>query len=55
MRLLRTVYRLEDAGLVDIVKSEGGRLERLRITNAGRDAVAELQILSTPAQAGTGD
>lgn len=41
VRLLRTVYRLDSAGLVDIVKSDGGRLERLRLTKAGRSAVAE--------------
>ena len=45
VRLLRTVYRLADAGLVDIVKSEGGRLERLQLTKAGREAVAELRTL----------
>jgi len=53
VRLLRTVYRLADAGLVDIVKSEGGRLERLRLTKAGREAVAELRTAGTPALAGT--
>jgi hypothetical protein len=41
VRLLRTVYRLAEAGLVTVVKSEGGRLERLRLTDAGRAAVAE--------------
>ena len=47
VRLLRTVYRLADAGLVDIVKSEGGRLERLRLTKTGRVAVAELRSAET--------
>lgn len=42
VRLLRTVYRLADAGLLTLVKSEGGRLERVRLTKAGRDAAAEL-------------
>lgn len=42
MRLLRTVYRLAGAGLLTLVKSEGGRLERVRLTDEGRAAVAEL-------------
>lgn len=42
VRFLRTVYRLTDAGLLAVVKSEGGRLERVRLTDAGRKAVAEL-------------
>ena len=42
VRLLRTVYRLADAGLLTFVKSEGGRLERVRLTKAGRDAAAVL-------------
>lgn len=42
VRLLRTVYRLADAGLLAVVKSEGGRLERVRLTDEGRAAVAEL-------------
>ena len=40
VRLLRTVYRLADAGLLTLVKSEGGRLERVRLTKAGHKAVA---------------
>ena len=51
VRLLRTVYRLGAAGLVDIVKSEGGRLERLQLTTAGRAAVAELRTAEMPALA----
>jgi hypothetical protein len=42
VRFLRTVYRLADSGLLTVVKSEGGRLERGRLTRAGRDAVTEL-------------
>lgn len=49
VRLLRTVYRLADAGLLTLVKSEGGRLERVRLTKAGRDAAAELRKAGTPA------
>lgn len=41
VRLLRTVYRLAEAGLLTLVKSEGGRLERVRLTRAGHE-VAEL-------------
>lgn len=40
VRLLRTVYRLADAGLLTLVKSEGGRLERVRLTKAGHKAAA---------------
>ena len=47
VRLLRAVYRLADAGLLTIVKSEGGRLERVRLTKAGRDAAAELRKADT--------
>ena len=53
VRLLRTVYRLYDAGLLTIVKSEGGRLERVGLTNAGWDAVAELRTSGRPTPAGT--
>lgn len=42
VRLLRTVYRLHAAGLVKAVKSEGGRLERVKITAKGAKVVAEL-------------
>jgi hypothetical protein len=42
VRVLRMVYKLADAGLVDITRSEGGRLERVRLTAAGRAAVTEL-------------
>lgn len=42
VRLLRTVYRLAGAGLLTVAKSEGGRLERVRLTDAGRAAVEEL-------------
>jgi hypothetical protein len=53
VRLLRTLYRLADAGLLIVVKSHwGGRLARVRITPAGSRAVAELS--RTP-PAGAGD
>lgn len=42
VRLLRTVYRLAGAGLVAVLKSEGGRLERIQLTPAGKQAVADL-------------
>jgi hypothetical protein len=42
VRHLRTVYRLADAGLLVVVKSEGGRLERVQLTGAGKAAVQEL-------------
>jgi hypothetical protein len=48
VRLLRTVYRLADAGLVAVTKSEGGRLERLRLTADGRAAVAQTVEGTTP-------
>src|SRR5262245_31569528 len=41
VRFLRTVYRLADAGLLTVVKTEGGRLERVRLTRAGRNAATE--------------
>jgi hypothetical protein len=40
VRHLRAVYALADCGLVQLVKSEGGRLERVRLTPAGRKAAA---------------
>jgi hypothetical protein len=52
VRFLRTVYRLADAGLLTIVKSEGGRLERVRLTKMGWDAVAELRKANTPMPTG---
>lgn len=42
-RHLRAVYALAAANLVSLVKSEGGRLERVRLTRNGRKAVAELE------------
>ena len=48
VRVLRTIYRLACSGLVVLVKSEGGRLERLRLTETGREAVAELRGAATP-------
>ena len=41
-RTLRTVYRLSEDGLIDVVKSENGRLERVRLTEEGKKAVAEM-------------
>jgi hypothetical protein len=38
VRMLRTVYRLAEAGLLTLVRSEGGRLERVRLTKAGTKA-----------------
>jgi hypothetical protein len=43
VRFLRTVYSLADTGLLTVVKSEGGRIERLRLTKAGRKAASELE------------
>jgi hypothetical protein len=34
-RFLRAIYALEQRGLLVIVRSEGGRLERLKLTEAG--------------------
>lgn len=39
VRLLRAVYRLADAGLIELTKSEGGRLERIPLTATGNDAI----------------
>ena len=48
VRLLRTIYALADAGLVEPVKSEGGyKLVRLRLTEAGEQAAAELRAATT--------
>lgn len=41
-RTLRTVYRLSEAGLLEVVKTENGRLERVNLTKAGKAAVAEM-------------
>lgn len=48
VRVLRMVYRLAEAGLLTVVKSEGGRLERVRLTKAGGIAVAELRNVAIP-------
>jgi hypothetical protein len=42
--VLRTVYRLAAAGLVQVAKcaGEGRRLERVKLTKAGKEALAEL-------------
>ena len=42
VRLLRTLYRLAEARLLTLVKSEGGRLERVRLTKAGHDAAEQV-------------
>jgi hypothetical protein len=49
VRLLRSVYRLAGAGLLTIVKSEGGRLERVRLTDAGGNAAELLKAGGVPA------
>src|SRR4051794_22354932 len=38
VRVLRTVYRLAAAGLLEIMKSPGNRLERVKLTPAGVEA-----------------
>jgi hypothetical protein len=48
VRVLRTVYRLSAGGLLILAKSEGGRLERVRLTPSGREVVAELRGESAP-------
>jgi hypothetical protein len=40
-RVLRTVRRLAEAGLVDVFRSRAGRLERVLLTDAGRDVIAD--------------
>ena len=54
VRMLRTVYRLADAGLLILVKTEGGRLERVRLTEAGRAAATELLNAETLVPVGIG-
>lgn len=39
-RVLRSVRRLADAGLVNVFRSHGGRLERVRLTDAGLEVFA---------------
>src|SRR5947207_4752541 len=51
VRVLRTVYRLAEAGLLTAVKSAGGRLERFRLTEAGREAADERAKAATPTPA----
>jgi len=41
---LRTVYRLEIKELVKVVKSPGERLERVRLTKAGMEAIGSVSI-----------
>ena len=44
VRCLRCVYRLRDAGLVEVIKDRwGSKVERVRLTTAGSEAVAELR------------
>ena len=41
---LRTVYKLAEAGLLEVIKSEwGGKVERVRLTDRGREVVASLR------------
>lgn len=42
VRILRTIYRLSEAGLLVLVKSEAGRLVRLRMTPKGEAVASEL-------------
>jgi hypothetical protein len=54
IRVLRALYGLADAGLVTLVKSEGaGRLQRARLTEAGREAVAGLRKAEAAAPVGS--
>jgi hypothetical protein len=47
---LRTVYRLGDAGLLEIIKKGwGDKVDRVRLTDAGRAVVAKLRKDDTPA------
>jgi hypothetical protein len=46
-RVLRTIYRLSDAGLLTIVKSEGGRFERVRMTRKGLKAAKSIRNVET--------
>jgi hypothetical protein len=43
VRPLRVVHKLGESGLLTLVVSEAGRLQRVRLTEAGRAAVAELR------------
>jgi hypothetical protein len=38
-RFLRAIYDLEGRGLLEVIRSQRGRLERLRTTEAGRKAI----------------
>jgi hypothetical protein len=50
VRCLRWVYRLREAGLVETFKDQwGSKLERVRLTTAGSEAVTELQGTAVPA------
>jgi len=42
VRLLRTVHELVDAGFISATFSDGGRLQRVKLSEAGEAAVAEL-------------
>lgn len=42
VRVLRALYRLGEAGLIEVIKSDGNRLERVRMTPAGLEAVAAM-------------
>jgi hypothetical protein len=48
VRLLRVIYRLSNAGLLTLVKSEGGRLERVRLTTKGIRAARSIRNAGTP-------
>lgn len=38
VRMLRTLYRIVDSGLIELTKSEGGRLKRIKLTAVEMDA-----------------
>jgi hypothetical protein len=51
VRVLRTIYHLAHAGLVTLVKTPGGRLERLKMTPMGlREVRSLLRKAGTPAR-----
>jgi hypothetical protein len=43
IRILRSIYSLAEADLLDVLKSEGGRLKRVRLTAKGLRAVRRLE------------
>jgi hypothetical protein len=52
VRCLRTVYRLRDAGLAEVIKGESGlKIERVRLTERGWEVVQTLRSASKTLQA----